>query len=147
MGFKFRYQTLLSYRGHLKEKAEIEFGSAQRRLQEARHTMESHEVRLRKARIALEQGLMSRMSSEEMATYSDYLNGVKRKILLQKQEVARRERIVFEKRKLLLERTKEYRIIEKLMEKDHTAWKQGQSLAEQKRVDEMSVTRHGRDYS
>lgn len=146
MGFKFRYQTLLSYREHLKEKAEIEFGSAQRRLQESRQVMESYEIRLRKARIALEQGLMTRMTSEEMATYSDYLNGMKRKILAQKQEIARRERIAAKKRKDLLERTKEYRIIEKLLEREHTAWKHQLSIAEQKRLDEMSATRHGRNY-
>ena len=146
MGFKFRYQSLLSYREHLKEKAEIEFGSAQRRLQEARQAMESYELRLHKARTALEQGLMSRLASEDMATYADYLNSMKRRITLQKQEIARKERVVSEKRKDLLERTKEYRIIEKLMDRDHAKWKYHLSKEEQKRVDEMSATRHGRDY-
>ncbi len=146
MGFKFRFKSLLSYREHLKEKAEIEFGSAQRQLQKARQLMESYEARLHKARISLEQGLMSRMTSEEMATYSDYLNGMKRKILAQKQEIARRERIVAEKRKDLIERTKEYGIMERLMEKDQAKWKHQVAIAEQKKVDEMSATRHGREY-
>ena len=146
MGFKFRYQSLLSYREHLKEKAEIEFGSAQRKLQKARQDLDIYENRHHKARISLEQGLMSRMTSEEMGAYSDYLNGMKRKIGSQKQEVARREKIAADKRKNLLERTKEYRIIEKVMEKDHQTWKHQLSLVEQKRVDEMSVTRHGRSY-
>jgi flagellar FliJ protein len=146
MGFKFRYQSLLSYREHLKEKAEIEFGSAQRRLQKGRQDLEVYEARLHKARISLEKGLMSRMTSGEMGAYSDYLNGMKRKIAAQKQEVARREKSVAEKRKKLLERTKEYRIIEKLMEKDHQTWTNQLSLLEQKKVDEMSVTRHGKNY-
>lgn len=147
MGFKFRYQSLLSYREHLKEKAEIEFGMAQGQLQKARQLLESYELRLYKARISLEQGLMSHiMTSEDMATYSDYLNGMKRRIRAQKHEVSKRERIVSEKRKDLLERTKEYRIIEKLMERDHTTWKHRLSNAEQKRVDEMSVTRHEKRY-
>jgi len=146
MGFKFRYQSLLSYREHLKEKAEIEFGSAQRMLQKARQDLESYEYRHHAARMSLEQGLLSRMTSGEIAAYSDYLNGMKRKIASQKQEVARREKIAADKRKDLLERTKEYRIIEKVQEKDHQKWTQQLSLLEQKRVDEMSVTRHGRDY-
>jgi len=146
MGFKFRYQALLSYREHLKEKAEIEFGSMQRELQKARQVMGSYEERFRKARISLEQGLMSSMSSEEMATYSDYLKGMKGRIQAQRQEIARRERIVHEKRKAMIERTREYRIMEKLMEKDQTKWIQHQSTAERKEVEEISVTRHGREY-
>ena len=146
MVFKFRYKSLLSYRGHLKEKAEIEFGSAQRQVLKARQDLDIYETRHYKARISLEQGLMNRMTSEEMGAYSDYMNGMKRKIAAQKQEVTRREKIAADKRKKLLEKTKEYRIIEKLMEKDHQTWTHQQSLVEQKKVDEMSVTRHGRNY-
>jgi len=146
VGFKFRYQSLLSYREHLKEKAEIEFGSAQGSLQKARQELELYEYRHSTARMSLEQGLTGRMTSGEIAAYSDYLNGMKKRIASQKQEVARKERVAAEKRKNLLERTKEYRIIEKVQEKDHQKWMQQLSRLEQKRVDEMSVTRHGRDF-
>ncbi len=146
MGFKFRYTAPLSYREHLKEKAEIEFGNAQKQLQKARQILRSFETRLEEARISLAQRLHNRMTSDEMAMYSDYMTATRKRIVAQKQEVAKRERIVAEKRKSLLERTKEYRIIEKLMEKDHQTWKHQQEFEEQKRINEVAVTRHGKAY-
>lgn len=144
MGFKFRYHSLLSYREHLKERAEIELGSALKQLHQAQQMLETYESRHAETRRSLD--LMKRITSEEMATYSDYLTGITRKIRIQKHEVARTQRIAEEKRKDLLERTKEYRIIEKLMEKDHQIWKHQELLAEQKRISEVAVTRHGREY-
>jgi flagellar protein FliJ len=146
MAFKFRYQGLLTYRTHLKEKAEIEFGTAVRQLQKVRQVLKAYERQLQEARGSLDQGLTKRMHSEEVAMYADYLAGLKKKIVTQKQELVRRERIVEERKKELLERTKKCRIIEKLMERDHQAWRQQESLAEQKRIDELAVTRHGRSY-
>ena len=146
MPFKFRYQALLTYRTHLKEKAEIEFGAAMRQLHKVREILKSYENRLEEGRRSLERDLTKPMQSEEVAAYADYISGLKKKIVSQKQELARRERIVEEKKRELLERTKKCRIIEKLMEKDHQAWTQQESLAEQKRIDEVAVTRHGRSY-
>ncbi len=146
MSFKFRYQALLTYRTHLKEKAELAFGTAMRRLHKVRQILESYEARFQEGRQSLDRGLTKPMNSEEVAAYADYLAGLKKKIVRQKQELARRERIVEEKKRELLERAKSCRIIEKLMEKDHQVWRQQESLAEQKRIDEVAVTRHGRGY-
>lgn len=146
MPFKFRYEALLKYRTHLKEKAEIEFGAAMKQLQKVRQLLKSFEASLVEARGTLEKGLTKRMQSQELAAYSDYLSELKKRIATQRQELARREKILEEKKRALLERTRKCRIIEKLMEKDHQAWKQKESLAEQKRIDEVAVTRHGRSY-
>lgn len=146
MGFKFRYEALLKYRTHLKEKAEIEFGAAMKQLQKVRQLLKSYEASLVEARGALEKGLTKRMQSEDLAAYADYFSDLKKRIATQRQELARREKILEEKKRALLERTRTCRIIEKLMEKDHQAWKQKESLAEQKRIDEVAVTRHGRSY-
>jgi flagellar FliJ protein len=145
VGFKFRYETLLSYRGHLKEKAEVELGKAQSHLSRARQLLEYYEKQLHETRRSLEKGLSARMSSAEMITYSEYLAGTKRRISAQKLEVGRWERIASERRKNLLSRTKEYRIIEKLKEKDVQKWNQQQAQLELKGMNEVALTRYGRD--
>lgn len=146
MGFKFRYESLLSYRGHLKEKAEIELGKAQAQLSRARQLLEHYETLLQEARDSLDKGLSAAMSSEEVVTYADYLSGVKRKISAQHLEVTRWEKVVAEKRKVLLAKSKEYRIIEKLKEKDFQKWNRQELLLEQKKMNEVAVIRFGREY-
>lgn len=146
MGFKFRYESLLKYRTHLKEKAEIEFGAAMRELQKVRQILRECEAGLEEARDSLGRGLSGRMLSGELAAYEEYLSGLRKKIAAHKHELARRQGVVETKRKALLDRTRKCRVIENLMEKDHQAWKREESLAEQKRIDEIAVARHGRCY-
>jgi flagellar export protein FliJ len=61
--------------------------------------------------------------------------------------VARCENEVIEKRRVLLEKTKEFKIIERLKEKDFQKWQDQQRLEEQKRMDEIAVLRHGRQFT
>jgi flagellar FliJ protein len=146
MGFKFRYETLLSYRGHLKEKAEVDFGKAQANLSRARQLLEHYETLLREVRNSLDKGMTAVMTSEELVTYADYLSGLKRKISAQHLEVTRWEKVVAEKRKVLLARSKEYRIIEKLKEKDLEKWNHQETLLERKKMNEVAVIRFGREF-
>jgi flagellar protein FliJ len=146
MGFKFRYETLLSYRGHLKEKAEIDLGKAQADLSRARQLLEHFETLLREARKSLDKGMTAVMTSEEVVTYADYLSGLRRRISAQNLEVTRWEKVVAEKRKVLLARSKEYRIIEKLKEKDFGKWNHQELLLEQKKMNEVAVVRFGREF-
>jgi flagellar FliJ protein len=146
MGFKFRYESLLSYRGHLKEKAEIDLGKAQAQLSRARQLLEHYETLLQEARNSLDKGMTAVMASEEVVTYADYLNGLKRRISAQHLEVTRWEKVVAEKRKVLLAKSKEYRIIEKLKEKDFQKWNHQELLLEQKKMNEVAVVRFGREF-
>jgi flagellar export protein FliJ len=86
------------------------------------------------------------MSSEDVVTYADYLSGLKRKIGAQRLEVARWEKVVAEKRMALLARSKEYRIIEKLKEKDVEKWNHQELLLEQRKMNEVAVLRFGREF-
>jgi flagellar FliJ protein len=146
MGFQFRYESLLSYRGHLKEKAEIDLGRAQSHLGRARQLLERDEGLFQEARSALCKGMTGAMSSEDVVTYADYLSGLKRRIGAQRLEVDRWERVVSEKRKVLLAKSKEYRIIEKLKEKDVQKWNHQEVLLEQRKMNEVAVIRFGREF-
>ena len=146
MGFKFRYEALLSYRKNLKEKAELELWKARTELNQAVELLGNYEKSLEDGIISLEENLAGSMPSEEIKTYSDYLCGLKERIGRQKQHVAELEKTVSEKREELLARTRQYRVIEKLKEKDFSSWNVQQLQREQKDMNEVAVTRHGKGF-
>jgi flagellar FliJ protein len=144
VGFRFRYESLLSYRGHLKEKAEVELSRARQQLIQARLCLEEHKENLRGAGQSLESVLKNKISSQELKNYSDYLSALKAKIGAQENEVKKWETVTREKLENLQTKTKRYKVIEKLKEKDFQQWNYQQQLLEQKRMDEVAVVRHGK---
>lgn len=146
MAFKFRYETLLSYRGYLKEKAEIELSRAREQLKRARLSIEQQKQSLREASRSLESTLRIRMSSRQLRNYSDYLSALKVKIGAQELEVQKWETAVREKLENLQTKAKRYKVMEKLKERDSQQWRYQQHLLEQKRIDEIAVIRHGKTF-
>ncbi|MFH1491014.1 MAG: flagellar export protein FliJ [Pseudomonadota bacterium] len=146
MAFKFRYEAVLAYRGHTREKAEIALAGAQEKLRKALELLNHYERSLQQARRSLEISVASGMASGELRSRSEYITGLGKKIEGQIRHVAVCEKAVGEKTDELLAKTKEYKVIEKLREKDFQKWKHQQHRQEQKWMDEVGVTRHGRAY-
>jgi flagellar FliJ protein len=146
MAFRFRYESLLSYRRHLKEKAEVDLGMARRRLQEARTSLKTDRGRLEGVGKSFESRMKNRMSAGEIKNHVDFLAHLKGRIKVQELNVDRLEGVARNKKEELLKKAKEYKVIEKLKEKDLQAWQQGQLQREQKRMSEVAVTRHGRAF-
>ncbi|MFC1823553.1 flagellar export protein FliJ [Thermodesulfobacteriota bacterium] len=144
MAFQFRFEKLLSYRQHLREKAELKLARAQQNLKRARLLLEKDEESLHLTRKRLESRLKKRIVSEELQNHADYMTDLKERIRADTSLVVERERIIEEKREELLLKAKQYRVIEKLKEKDYEKWKHIQLQAEQKRMNEVAVSRHGR---
>jgi flagellar FliJ protein len=146
MGFRFRYEALLNYRGHLKEMAEIEVSGARRRLRDARDELDHMKAERIRARATFERRVSASISSDELQRYSEFMTGLEEGILVKEHKVAECLRVVEKKTEHLLVKTREYRVIEKLREKDLRKWRHLQDQLEQKWMDEVGVTRHGRDY-
>jgi flagellar FliJ protein len=146
VGFKFRYEALLSYRENVKEKAEVELWKAQTELNRTRELLRNYEESQQEGIKSLERNLMTRMPSEEVTIYSDYLSGLREKIVREKEDVVKWEKVVNKKREDLLAKAKEYRVIEKLKEKDFLKWNHLQLQIEQKKMNEVAVTRHGKEF-
>ena len=146
MGFTFRYETLLSYRQHLKEKAEIELSVARRRLKQCLEIMEEYRDDLQKTNMALGSSLKVKIPSSILKNHSDYIVALKTKIELQEIEIARSEKVVAEKLENLLAKTKQYKVFERLKEKDYEKWNHHQYLMEQKEMNEVAVLRHGKEF-
>ncbi len=146
MTFKYRHGTLLSYRQHLKEKAGIELSRARQQLINAQESLGYYKETLQQANKYLEFDLKNRISAYELKNHSDYIAGLKDRIETQIQEVAEWEKVVSERLENLLEKSKHYRIIEKLKEKDFKEWSHQQRLLELKRMNETAIIRHGKQF-
>ena len=146
MAFKFRYEALLAYRGHTKEKAEIALAREQQKLNKAVELLKHYEHSLQQAKRSFEIDVASGMASEELKSHSEYIAGLGKRVEVQIRNVAACEKAVRKKTDELLVKTKEYKVIEKLREKDFQKWKYRQHQEEQKWMDEVGVTRHGKVY-
>jgi len=144
MGFSFRFEALLTYRAHRKERAEVALGKARQHLRRALDDLEALRSDQREAREELSASLRQRPSADLLLNYTDFLSALKARIRRQKEEVATREQAVRDRRNEVLARTREYRIIEKLKERDYETWLLEQRRQEQKALDEIAVVRHAR---
>ena len=146
MSFKFRYETLLSYKRHLKEKAEIDLSLAQRRLRQCRERLEELETGLYETHSAFAKKIKQKVPSSVVKSYSAYIAALENGIEAGKIDIADSERVVSEKLGILLEMTKQYKVFEKLKERDFKKWNHRQRLLEQKVMSEVALIRHGKDF-
>lgn len=146
MGFKFRYEALLGYRQHLKEKAEIEYSQAKQQLRRLGDELIEYQEELEAVRNDLTVALREKIDSYNMKNYSQYIGALKIWIAMKEAEIAKSEKLVAEKLENLLNKTKKFKIIEKLKEKDFQKWKNKLNIIEQKQLSELGVLRHGREF-
>jgi flagellar protein FliJ len=146
LAFKFRYEALLGYRQHLKEKAEIEYSQARQQLKRLRETLVEYQEDLDVTRNELARLLREKTDSMTIKNYSQYLGALKLWIAIKDAEIAKAEKLVAERLENLLNKTKKFKIIEKLKEKDFKKWEKKLNILEQKQLSEVGVLRHGREF-
>jgi flagellar export protein FliJ len=84
------------------------------------------------------------LPSHELQNYSDYFISLEERIGLAEMEIIDHERMVRQKMQILLSKTKDFKAMEKLKEKDLKKWNHQQHLNELKRLNEIAVIRHGK---
>lgn len=146
MAFRFRYESLLRYRGHLKDKAEIQHAAALHDLMRAEKTLQELEAEYGRALTAFNDVMRESAEARKIRDYADYLDLLKNRTEKGKGEIERLKGVLEIRRKELLECTKQYKVIEALKEKDFEKWRQHQNYLEQKRISEMTILRHGKRY-
>ncbi len=142
MAFKFRYESLLVYRNHLKEKAETDLARAIRALRVSEHALADLVQDRRRSAAELEADLGRALDAASMRSHVDYLSHMEDKVRAQAANVAKQGTAVQQERKQLLLRTKEYKIMENLKEKDRAKWMLEQERKERNRLNEIAVLRH-----
>jgi flagellar protein FliJ len=144
--FKFRYESLLSYREHLKEKAAIELARAQNRIREIDETIKTIKEELERSNDTIEKRMRETVSSNEVINHSEFINALLIKVEIKKMERIRAEQFLIQKRKNLLEKTRQYKVFEKLKERDLEKWHQDQNQLELKEINETALIRHGKSF-
>jgi flagellar FliJ protein len=144
--YTFQFEALLSYRRHLKERAELDFSKSLQSLTQARELMQIRKQALLIEKTDFESNLKKGMQTEKLLTHFEFLSELEKKSRNQAREVSKLEAEVDKSRTHLLKETTQYRVIEKLKEKDYEKWKNQQLQLEQKRMDELTVVRFGRDF-
>lgn len=146
MGFRFRFESLLAYRLHLKERAEIELGMANKALKEAQASLAQAKNRFSMGNEELVIQMRATISSDELRHFRVYLNSLEEQIASHEMNVEEKEVQVRNKRAVLLEKTKEHKVMAKLKEKEQKRWEEKAAREEQKIQDELAVIRHGRAF-
>ena len=146
MKFKFRYESLLSYQEHLKEKAAVEFARSQSDVRKIDEQIKAYSDEVTKANDDLEKKMRDTMSSNEIINHSEFINALLIRIELKKMERLKAEQVLFQKRKNLLEKSRQCKVFEKLKEKDFEKWHHDQNQLELKEINEAAVTRYGKTF-
>lgn len=146
MKFKFRYESLLLYRDHLKEKAAIELARAQNRIREIDERLLALKDEIEKSNDDLEKRMRETMPSNDIINYSEFINALLIQVEIKKMERIRAEQFLIQKRKNLLEKTRQYKVFEKLKERDLEKWHQDQNQLELKEINEAAIIRHGKSF-
>ena len=146
MKFKFRYESLLTYREHLKEKAAIEFARAQSAAGKIDDQIIAYKDEITKANDDLEKKMRNTMSSNDIINHSEFINALLIRVEMKKIERLKAEQVVFQKRKDLLEKSRQCKVFEKLKERDLEKWHHDQNQLELKEINEAAVIRHGKSF-
>ena len=146
MKFKFRYESLLSYREHLKEKAAVEFARAQSSVKKIDDQILAYSDEITKANDDLEKKMRDTMSSNDIINHSEFINALLIRIEMKKIERLKAEQVMLQKRKNLLEKSRQCKVFEKLKEKDFEKWHHDQNQLELKEINEAAVTRYGKTF-
>jgi len=144
--FRFRYDKLLTYREYLKEKSEIELGASHARLRDSQKKLEQYTDELGQINQELKDRLNNKLSSDSLKNYTDLSTTLKMMITSQDQKVAKATNVIKEKTKILIEKTKQFKVIEKLKEKEFQKWDYQKHLEESKEMNEVAILRHGKDF-
>ena len=146
MKFKFRYESLLSYRQHLKEKAAIEFARAQSILRKIDENITAYKDEITKENDDLEKKMRETVSSNDIINHFEFIDALLIRIEIKKIERLKAEQVLSQKRKNLLEKSRQYKVFEKLKERDLEKWHHDQNQLELKEINEAAVIRHGKNF-
>ena len=146
MAFRFRYESLLNYRRHLKEMAQVELAKSMEQLQVAKEALQHLTTEYARTTGALGQGLRSGIAAQRLKNYSEYLSRLKEDISQKALQVAEWEEVVEKRRKALLEKDKEWKIMDKLKERDLRKWTAEREAKERLELNETAILRHGREF-
>ena len=145
MAYRFRLETLLTFRRNLEEQAQLQLARELQVLAERQARL----VDLRDSRERMidefEERKQQSLRAALFSFYMEAIRGKEREIEALLAAIAAQEQVVAAARLQLQERVKSRKVIEKAREKDYQRFLHDFRRAEQKESDEQAILRSGRD--
>ena len=147
MTFKFRFQSVLNYRRHQAETAEMELAKAQRQLAAAQDLLANLTARREDGESRLAHCLQKGVEGRKLQLWRLYLADLETRIEeeIQNTEAMRVE--VEDLRDRLLEANRKKKSIEKLLYREEQTWWREENRRQAKELAEMAVQLHTRTSS
>ncbi len=144
MSYKFRLETLLTYRFNLEELAQQKLGHEQNILEGHRNRLTDLGKHRQEMIAKFEEKKKEKMSAAIFTLYTESFRNRDREIVAQKILIDSQVEIVNQCREELVLRVQDRKVIEKAREKDYKVYLQEVQHKELLEADEMAVLRFGR---
>jgi flagellar FliJ protein len=144
MSFHFSLETLLRHRKTLRDEAMRIYAEAQAKVQDKLSEIRQLYNSIDQTRERISSTYSTTTGSLGVIQFmNEFIDGTKVKIGRARFEVRDLMQIAEEKHDRLVEASRNFRMLEKLKEKQKLAWKKEQKRKETKRADDMVMTRLG----
>lgn len=141
MAFQFKMEKILNYRKQLEEEAKVRLAHAQSLLLREQQRMKDLQKQLKEQEHRLYHDLTLDMGTRWLL--ENFTKGIKADMAETSKRVRQFHEMVAQSREVLLERAKEYKMLEKLKEKQRERYRAAEYELEQKLNDETATLRHG----
>ncbi len=140
MSFNFNMQKILDYRGQLEEEAKIKMAEAQRMLLHEENRMQG----LKEQLFEKERELYANIEADSASRWllENYIKGLREDIAQTSLRLSHLIELVEQCRTLVIMRAKDYKILEKLKEKQQERYYAAEKELERKINDETATLRH-----
>ncbi len=141
--FRFKLQTVLKYRRFLEERKKREFAIYLGKLNEAKNTMERLKIKLNETLISINrERTIKELDIVNIMLYESYLIKLKRLIEWKLIEIEQIREKLEEKRKAYIESSRDRKILDRLKEKEYSAYISDLDKKIQSIIDEIAITKY-----
>jgi flagellar export protein FliJ len=147
MAFRFRFDTLLRYREHLRTKAQTDLAIAIKQREALQSRLEDAQRERRHQLRALEKQCSAGITSRDYRLNLDYIGSLERQLLLLENELLELSQEVVKAKEILLQRQTEVKMLECLEAKDRSAYRKEQGKRELIKLDEKAMMASSRQQS
>ena len=143
--FRFRLQKVMEYKEEIEKQRKLELSKSKQRVYDEEEKLKQLRRRDSACRKQIqEKGMAERIDPREMDLYYQYLKVLEAQMKHQNGCILGAKEVMEEKRQILLEATKERKILEKLKEKKHVEYSSDMARRERFVLDDLSSTAFAR---
>jgi flagellar export protein FliJ len=144
MTFRFRFETLLRYREHLRTKAQTDLAITIKQYEAVQGRLEEARSERRQQLQALEEQCFTGINSRDYQLNLDYVGSLERQLLLLENELLELSQEVVRAKEVLLRCQTEVKMLECLEAKDRSAYRKEQGKRELIKLDEKAMMARSR---